>query len=742
MGKEYIVTDPSGKEFVVTAPDGATQEQALEFAKSQFGQTPGGAAIGNPSIAAQGASSSRPRIGLGESVGAIGGAGAIGSVLGAASPEILTGLGAAASAHPATAPLGNALLYSGRAVRGARGLAAVAGGVSGLSGETAGQVAEHMGANRPTAEGARIAGGMITPEFVGLAKWGLEKFIQTPALSFWRKMTKESVREVAAKMGLKEEDLSDQQRKFLEAEIEKLRGGVHTDDPARAVYSALESEAGRVRSVASDQARKLLADAERRVARGNLGRQRLDEIGSDALSTAQAQRINIGDDVEMSDIGGRLRQLIVSRNQAALDARRAQYSADEKVRDALVAQKENAGSFINKTPEYDQIIAELKSSLESGKRSPDVQGNIKYILGQITNHKKDVFRQDMPISFQAIDDVRRALGEAFRGKPPEGYGAIGTLESQRLYQRLSDLQKKYVGHDVQSRLLDNYADSTEGLSVFSSKYGKRATALDKYDASKFQTDQSNLPRQFFSSKQSVKDLIELSGDRDVAVKSAMDYATNQLRDSNSKEVRAWLTKNRDWLTEMPEVRTKVSGYADVLEQGERVWNRTRLGAENSLSVEKRITGQASAGAERVVRDADALALKLVNGRSDVRTVRELIESGDMNLWRAVKPAIESSQSAKANLVSSVRQVIANRAETNHAAILQFWKENVRPGLEGTGLVPVSELDDITAQITRIAKLQMPEREKLGLARRMMWQAVGGYASTLGSRAAIDLFVPQ
>lgn len=33
---EFIVTDPTGKEHVVTAPDGATQDQALEYAKRTF----------------------------------------------------------------------------------------------------------------------------------------------------------------------------------------------------------------------------------------------------------------------------------------------------------------------------------------------------------------------------------------------------------------------------------------------------------------------------------------------------------------------------------------------------------------------------------------------------------------------------------------------------------------------------------------------------------------------------------
>ena len=53
---EFVVTDPSGKEHIVTAPEGATQDQALEFAKSQFspdqGMKPTAANAGLMSFAA------------------------------------------------------------------------------------------------------------------------------------------------------------------------------------------------------------------------------------------------------------------------------------------------------------------------------------------------------------------------------------------------------------------------------------------------------------------------------------------------------------------------------------------------------------------------------------------------------------------------------------------------------------------------------------------------------------------
>ena len=112
---EFVVTNPEGKEFVVNAPEGATQEQALEFAKSQFQSTTGGAATGNPNISRQGTTALKTPS-FGEAASKIGGAGLLGGIFGAVGPELMTGIAGAAGAFPATAPLRGPLLFMGNAM--------------------------------------------------------------------------------------------------------------------------------------------------------------------------------------------------------------------------------------------------------------------------------------------------------------------------------------------------------------------------------------------------------------------------------------------------------------------------------------------------------------------------------------------------------------------------------------------------------------------------------------------------
>ena len=95
------------------------------------------------------------------------------------------------------------------------------------------------------------------------------------------------------------------------------------------------------------------------------------------------------------------------------------------------------------------------------------------------------------------------LGDVFSGKPAEGYEAISSSDARKYYKMISDIQKKFAGGEggPQDRLLKHYADASEGMEMFGSRLGKKATALDKYDDARFQTDAAALPRQFFSTKQ-------------------------------------------------------------------------------------------------------------------------------------------------------------------------------------------------------------------------------------------------
>ena len=169
----YSISAPDGKTYRLDGPDGATQSEVeAEVIKQNphlaFQTTEGGAATGNP-LAAQkyGGPKDTSRI---DPLAAIGGAGAIGTVMGVAAPEILQGLSVATRGVPQLNAVSTGLgILSQGARQAGRMPSALSGGVSGLSSETSGQVAEQMGASQPVAEVARLAGGAVTPELAPLA---------------------------------------------------------------------------------------------------------------------------------------------------------------------------------------------------------------------------------------------------------------------------------------------------------------------------------------------------------------------------------------------------------------------------------------------------------------------------------------------------------------------------------------------------------------------------------------------
>lgn len=683
---EFVVTDPTGKEHIVTAPEGATQEQALEFAKSQFGSTSSGAAIGNPNLRRQGDKQIRAFGGLGPLID-IGGAATLGGALGAVAPEIVSGAGKIAGAFPQTRALGTFLENMAPPLRAAgRASTATAGAVSGAAGETAGQLAEVAGAGSGTAEAARLVGGGLGPEPLNATTYMLKKYLATPALSFGSKIKKEALKVILGKLeGDGPKTLTAQEQAYVDGVTAELRGGPKTDAPLEAVGTAMDAYGTNKVHVAT-------------LGQGNAD-SALNSIGRVAPIAP----------AEMADTGGRLRAAITGRNASLKTALENQYEANEKARNAIVSANEAAGKFINKTPEFDALVNDLKSNLEAGKRSPDVQGTYKHILGQITSGGTDVFGQPKPISFQALDDVRRNLGEVFRGRPPEGYAAIAADDARKYYAKISDIQKRYAGAP-QEQLLDDYARGKEGLEPFISAKGRKATALDRYDDKQFATDASTLPDAYFKNRASVQALKSLTGNDALVNRAALEYVNKKLEGASSKEVDAFMRKNSEWLAEFPLARKLIENHGGKLVEAER----------------------GVAQASEFAKQAAATNTALMGSRFPADRVRNLVQSGNADLWEMAGPAIAASPEGKANVLSAVRQVLADKPMPPE----QFSRQ-LRPALKRSGLADDTALDLIESKLRDIKEMKIPEAEKLGIYRRVLLQSIGGYAASGTARGSVE-----
>lgn len=735
---EYVVTSPEGKEFVVTAPEGATQEQALEFAKSQFGSTSGGAATGNPNLQAQGTRSLQNNAtNLGRIAGEIGGATAIGGALGAAAPELLQGAGRLAGGFPATRGLAPWLESAGTLLKGRRGVSATQGAVSGAASETAGQAVEAVGGGPVMAEGARVVAGGLTPELLTGGKEMLRRYVMTPALSLTSKVKKEAARELLAKIEGNPAALSDQDRKFFDELVGELHGSTRPGEPQKEVYDALKASG----------------------AKGEYAASRFSGAADRGLSAAQSANIGGAQAREYGDIGSDLRSTIVKRNELMMSARKKQYAQNEESRDKIVAMREGAGDFIEKMPEYGSLVKELEGRLlktrEARLASPTLQVSdqgtergLQSVLDAVNSRRvmiseseaeasiakgfkvvkgtnpatgEPAVYREFPNSFQALDDVRRRLGEVFRGKPDEGYAAIGATNARDLYGKISEIQKKYAGGPggPQEKLLDDYAASTEGLEIFRSAKGRKATALDKYKDDQFATDAAALPKTYFKNSASIRALEELVGDPKQVNQAAMEFANKELAGADAAKARTWLSKNTEWLRELPQVRLAVARHAASLEAAER-----------------------TAGAAAVTTKAAAARNQQLVGNSfPVERVKELIESGNVELWKQAGPAIAASPQARAAIGDAVRQTLANRAGTSTKGLTELFESSIRPALENSRLMASAELNNIAGHLAAIERMQISEAQKLGIMNRIILQTVAGYTSSVAARtpgAVIDL----
>jgi len=522
------------------------------------------------------------------------------------------------------------------------------------------------------------------------------------------------------------------------------------DAESRAAMRRIEAE------IASKQAE---AKAEKmRLAGG-----KTKEIGSEAIQQAESARSQIGADREPSVIGGQLRDKINSLFGQMTEARSAAYAKQKAIRDAAVAEKETAGQLVKDTTEYKDLIDNLKSKLLLGPEAqkqataPVTEKGVlqayQNIYDAVTARKvatafdelgKPTAFKTFPTSFDALDDVRRRLGDVAFGKEVEGYSAIGAKIAKDFYGKISNIQSKYAGeaHDV---LQSEYEAASRLLEKYKSKRGAKATAEDRFDPTRYKTDAASLPNDYFTNQQSVKDLLDLTGgDRNLVVQSGSDFAAKQLKGKNLKAVQDWSNKNSDWLSALPEVKTKVDAYIKVLEKAERISGKTGKAAKILESKEPTVlragekavaTGEKEAAA--ITAEAADRVKTILGDKNPAARVREIILGGKPSVWQEVGPILANDPQGKKLITESVLQIMADRAESGLVSSVRAFREDVAPSLKGAGLMSDQQLGALEAQLQAIANSAMGEPAKLTFIQRAIKDALVGVAAQPVGSATVE-----
>lgn len=726
----------------------------------------------------------------------IGGATAFGTVAGAFSPEIAFGAGMALEKFPLSPPpvraAGRAMQAAAPSMEGAKGRAvgSLAGGFGGLTSETAGQAAELFGASPPVAESARIVGGLLPLEAVTSGTRGVGSLVSMikPGAGTAYNMMRSVMQDVGVA------NLAGKQRELVMQRIEELRKSPFTTDAQKKIYDTIAdsvSKSTNIAEVEADLARRA-AEAEARGVRGAAEqvsreerergvklagtRAELEEAKKTLVDRAKSGLRQVGDaTVELSQMGRTLRDRILSRFETGSLERSEAYKKQKALRDQAVAAKEGQGVFVESLPEYKSLVQDLRNKLLIGSTArkqttapvtePGVLKAYKNIYDAVTSRRVEVGVNEMgnpvyktfPTSFDALDDVRRRLGDVAFGKEVEGYSAIGSNIAREYYAKLSQIQSKFAGeaHDV---LQSEYEIASRLLEKYKTKAGAKATALDRIDPQQFKTDAKSLPGALFNSQQSVADAIALTGDRNLVAQEARNYVARTIANMDAKAAKNWLTskQNSDWLSALPEVRTAANNYVMNLERAEGMAAGAGKVATRKEALERQAGREAGKALEigekeagRLVKEGEAVAGKITDAaRKEASTilstaepaarVQEIITSGDRTLWDRVAPAIAASPNGKQVLEQAIRQVMADKAQQGVFGAQRFWQSSLKDSLARTGLMPTNKINEISQQLDAIANSALPEQQKLTLFGRTLKNLIVTYGAPAVGTSAYDV----
>lgn len=792
---DFTFTSPEGKNYTVQGPEGATKEQAYQMLQQQLE-----AKTAKPDAAATPEATGKGQQTISGAASDIGVSGVVGGALGALAPEITTGLGVASMAIPVVGEVvGPALIAAGSAMRTARVAEMAAGALSGLASEGAGQVADAAGASPLVGAATRIVGGMASPGAAEIAG-----YVSKTAKAAWNVATRLAGAEPSipaavtkAKELLSDKILATQPQLDLHAALQQ--GVAHdtqaADDAARAHVAEAHAKAAKIAATDEAAAQRVIDDA--RVhgdALRDEAAKRAEVLGratdgklqtaSRVKALADKELLTVGTPKEMSDIGNSLRSKITGEQQKAITERNAAYQATVGERDAAVAAKESAGVHVDSLPETKALKDEIAQKLLLTKKGreaaqgkaavtdPGVQSAYQRIYDSVSNRRVQTgvnpdtgapTYQTFKTTFDALDHVRRKLGDVAFGKEAEGYSALGQNLAKDMYGKISTIQEKFAG-PAQKELQTNYSQGTQGLTKFGTAAGKKATAVDRMDPEAFTKDPAAIPQSYFHSQQGVKDLKELTNDPALVANAAHDYVARQLAGKSSAQAQAWLKApaQTDWMREVPGLSEKATAYAGKVEQIERVSGGLEKKATAFAAEKAKTTSDAALTADKVMSDARKDRETRLRSRSDERgeivksageaaastrnavvekaqavvkagfpaeATRRLLMSGTPEELQQATRYLAGTPGGKAALDGSVRSVLK---ELSQQKLEQTWNERLLPMLREGQLVKGGDLAKLQQDVNYVLRAYEGKAART-LTQKLVTAALGSAGGTAAAR---------
>ena len=302
------------------------------------------------------------------------------------------------------------------------------------------------------------------------------------------------------------------------------------------------------------------------------------------------------------------------------------------------------------------------------------------------------------------DELRR-LRDAASGRPEEAYAAIGQQRAgdlaNRLARSLEAWEPKLAEADAK------YSELSGALNSTKTTLGSRVMRGEKYDHEALSADPSSIPRIFFKTPETVKQLITLSGGDVKAVEGdALEYASKQLSFTKTPAAaRDWLKNNDEWLKALPDAHAKVEQRVARLEastkRGKEAGDYLEQGAKSYAEDVKSTKAGAAKAGEGSQKEQMAL-------RKDLIDFQEPID-------RLVTNAQRGLTSSK-DLPAAVRSLLKTKKMAGNNSD-----------------IPIGVVDRLTKQLNEIDKIQNSEER----TRRVLKWAGAAAGVGLGGAVEVD-----
>jgi hypothetical protein len=378
--------------------------------------------------------------------------------------------------------------------------------------------------------------------------------------------------------------------------------------------------------------------------------------------------------------------------------------------------------LLTPTEEMGKGVRALTADEEKAVRAvlDDLQGVRKV---QVTEPYPETQIIKQPLDIKGIDNVVRKLGEAAKGRPAEGYDAIGKQLALDMKQMITE--GLYNWAPAGSAAKQSYREGSKKLESFVESQISSITDTSNKIRGKLTTDPQGVGKTLFKSTQSVEDLKNaLGGDMATVQRLAKQHVNNELYNlgGNPAKVEQWLSnpKNKEWmkaagiethgqefLTNLKDFTAKAEGAAKGVATGEAKLTPEKLRArdvaigEAKTKALENVRSQASAYEKRISTVINA-------GKFEGETLEKVLSSGSKKNIQTIGALMDDA--GRQAMPDAIRQYMSRSSPAN---LGNNW-DKLKPMLEYGKLMDASQIAKLDADVAKAVQLmgKTPTRKQI------------------------------